>query len=127
MQHLDGSYDEHPVQFVPVTVGLVACTVCGATVESSERWKSLHRNNHDEHNKIHDTINEQARRLHPTTEIRLMVAKDRSLEAKKIRQERIKMMRMCACLWPLTVYRNGSGHDDVCPVHEAYLERRDSG
>lgn len=52
---------------------------------------------------------------------------DRAEEAKDRRQAQIRHLLLCECLWPLTVYRNGSGHDDTCPVHLAYLERRSNG
>ena len=65
MQHLDGTYDEHPVQFDWIAPGLVACTVCGAAVNNSDRWTALHRQNHDDHNKVHEGINDQARRYIP--------------------------------------------------------------
>lgn len=57
---LDGTPGaSHPVQFedlpsVSVSLPLVACTLCGAVVYNSERWKAQHRQNHNDHNKVHD-------------------------------------------------------------------------
>jgi hypothetical protein len=33
---------------------------------------------------------------------------------------------VCDCGYPRTMYRNGSGHDEKCPVHLRYLKRRKS-
>jgi hypothetical protein len=57
----------------------------------------------------------------------MMVLHDRLSEAKKIRQATIKKLKSCECLWPLVRYRNGSGHDDACPVQVAYLESKSDG
>ncbi len=53
----------HPVQFMQVSpdVWVDACTLCGALVVD----RDLHRKNHDEHNKVHDGIETQARRYVP--------------------------------------------------------------
>ena len=29
----------------------------------------------------------------------------------------------CACSWPGTRYRNGSGHHTECPAHQRWMER----
>ncbi len=59
-----------------------------------------------------------------------MTYSDRAKEAKKLRQVRIKELlkelRSCMCLYPLVVNRNGSGHDSACPVHLAYLKRKET-
>lgn len=57
----------HPVQFEEVPASshwgsAVACTLCGALVENAERWRDLHRKNHDDHNKVHAAIENEARR-----------------------------------------------------------------
>ena len=49
---------------------------------------------------------------------------DKSKEAKRFRQARIKQMRSCMCFWPIEVYRNGSGHHDACPAHIEYQAKR---
>lgn len=54
-----------------------------------------------------------------------MTYADRAKEAKKLRQAQIKELRMCLCLFPLVRYRNGSCHDGACPVHLAYLDRKE--
>lgn len=40
------------------------------------------------------------------------------------RKRRIKTMRLCECTWPLDTYRNGSGHADTCPAHDAWKAER---
>lgn len=55
----------HPVQYERISLGLVACTLCGAAVSSSGKWQELHRKNHDEHNKVHSDIDAKARRYTP--------------------------------------------------------------
>lgn len=53
-----------------------------------------------------------------------MTYADRAAEAKKRRQAEIRRLRKCACLWPLVVNRNGSGHDGACPVHLDWTAER---
>lgn len=57
----------HPVQFERVLADpyFVVCTLCGAAVPFSGKWQDLHRQNHDEHNRVHDGIEVQARRYIP--------------------------------------------------------------
>lgn len=31
-----------------------------------------------------------------------------------------RVVKLCVCEWPITVYRNGDGHHHECPVHQAY-------
>lgn len=53
----------HPVQYEPLLVdGLVGCVLCGSAVDDSERWKDLHRESHDKHNRVHASIESEAHR-----------------------------------------------------------------
>ena len=33
-----------------------------------------------------------------------------------------RVVRLCTCEWPLTVYRNGDGHHSECPAHRSIGE-----
>lgn len=63
----------HPVQFKDIvtvsspwgSTGLVACTLCGSIVADTDEWTTLHRENHDLHNRIHGIIEAEARRHKP--------------------------------------------------------------
>lgn len=57
----------HPVQFERFTANplIVVCTLCGAVVPYNEKWKNQHRQNHDDHNRVHDGIESQARSYVP--------------------------------------------------------------
>ena len=53
----------HPVQFESTgSSRFVVCTLCGAAVPAKDKWQDMHRKNHDDHNKAHGGIEEQARR-----------------------------------------------------------------
>lgn len=45
-------------------------------------------------------------------------------DAKKRRRDLAKILRVCACAWPLEIIRNGSGHADDCPAHALWKENR---
>ena len=50
---------------------------------------------------------------------------DALVEAKKIRQWQIKLLRACNCTYPIDTVRNGTGHDETCPAHVLeILERK---
>lgn len=60
---------DHPVQFTPLApdapsyaggVRLVACDLCGAVVADTDRWRDVHRRNHDAHNGVHRDLRFQA-------------------------------------------------------------------
>jgi hypothetical protein len=54
--------DDHPVQFESVwTEDLCACLVCGVLVHSSDKWREVHRKNHDALNKLLDKIMNDSR------------------------------------------------------------------
>lgn len=56
----------------------------------------------------------------------MMTYEDQAKAARRLRKEKIKVLRMCKCCWPIITYRNGSGHDDECPAHIYYLEQKDT-
>jgi hypothetical protein len=71
--NLNGTpHASHPVQFeesvaqdddlYAILPNLVGCTLCGAVVFDTERWRDLHRENHDKHNQVHAAIEHEARR-----------------------------------------------------------------
>lgn len=47
--------------------------------------------------------------------------------ARAERQRRLEKLaeavEACDCLWPLQVYRNGSGHDPACPAYRPFGAR----
>lgn len=50
---------------------------------------------------------------------------EEKLELARARRARtIEIMQACTCAWPITTYRNISGHKSECPSHEMILGDR---
>lgn len=57
----------HPVQFEVCMSDpyFAVCTLCGALVPTEEKWKNRHRQSHDDHNKVHASIEREALSYRP--------------------------------------------------------------
>lgn len=49
------------------------------------------------------------------------------VEAMNRRKAMVRQLKACTCLYPVKVYRNGSGHADDCPAHKIFTEARTNG
>lgn len=46
--------------------------------------------------------------------------------AKLVREKRIKILRLCACAWPIREYRTPSGHAKDCPATKEWERQYDA-